>query len=78
MLTTPDEQQRIQMLESRFPLAAARRKAILATEDSVFSAYDGYVPAAGPILDPTTADQVSASRLETLDAAPVSFTFSVD
>ncbi len=75
LLTTPNEQQRIQMLESQFPLAAARREATIATEDPVFSAYDGYVPAAGPILDPTKADHVSTSRLESFGRCPRQFFF---
>ena len=56
---------------SRFARAASRSHSAAALTE-----YDGLVPAAGTDLDPTAADRVSPSRLETYGVCPRRFFFS--
>jgi ATP-dependent helicase/nuclease subunit B len=65
------------LVESAFPHLRDGRRAKEARESESFTAYDGFVPEAGKLLDPTheTGPVMSANSLETLGTCPLRFFF---
>jgi hypothetical protein len=66
-----------EMVQRHFPDVAPILTATAARQAPAFSAYDGYVPAAGPILDPAGNPDVvvSPNMLETLGRCPRAYFF---
>jgi RecB family exonuclease len=76
LLSEPDEETRCQRIEADYPHFGAGRIANDALSKAFFGAHDGYVPAAGVGLDPTTSSQrLSANRLETFGTCPRRYFF---
>ncbi len=75
LLAEPNHGQRQQWLEEHFEHSRSQRIASESQCATQLSEYDGLVPIAGTGLDPSAAERVSPSRLETYGACPRRFFF---
>ncbi len=75
LLTEANQAKRQVWLEEHFAHVRFQRMAYESEAAAQFNEYDGLVPAAGVELDPSVAERVSASQLETYGTCPRRFFF---
>ena len=75
LLGEPNHGERQRWLEEQFEHARLGRIALESKNSKPFGEYDGFVPVAGTNLDPSVAERVSPSRLETYGACPRRYFF---
>jgi RecB family exonuclease len=75
LLQLDDRTRQKEIVTDQFPHAAWQQLAFEVQEADSLSAYDGFIPAAGAVMDLTLAERVSASRLESYGACPRRYFF---